>query len=286
MTSKSDVPTTMDATIHAPGIDFKETFASGQTFAFAPNGGGYWGVVDNRPAWADDGQKLIRCRAEDEAFWRGYFEPDKDYSDILAPFLESDPALAACVKAFAGIRILRQPVWEALCAFIISANNHQRRIESIYRKLSARFGRQIIWGGRSFYGFPSPEALAGADEQALRESGLGYRAPYMATTAGMVAAGFSLDLDAMEYGDALKHLTKLSGVGEKVADCVLLFASRHTVAFPVDVWMERVLKAHYGFEGSRAAMKKEAQLRFGDYAGLLQQYLFHGARTGLLSMEP
>jgi N-glycosylase/DNA lyase len=259
--------------------------ASGQTFAFFPGAGGSWGVSDGRPVWVGAGAKAIRCRAEDEAFWRKYFEPDRDYAEMLAPYLGSDPALAACANAFAGIRLLRQPVWEAVCAFIISANNHQKRIESIYRRLSERYGGRIIWEGRTFYGFPSPQRLAQVGEQALHEAGLGYRAPYIASTAATVADGFSLDLDAMEYEAALAHLTQLRGVGEKVADCVLLFASRHSRAFPVDVWMERVLTARYGFGGTRAKMKKEAQGRFGDCAGIIQQYLFHGARTGLLSVD-
>jgi N-glycosylase/DNA lyase len=227
----------------------------------------------------------IRRREEDAGFWRRYFDLDRDYSEILARYAAEDPYLDAQVRAYAGLRILRQPVWEALCAFIISANNHQRRIESIYRNISARYGSRIRWDelgmdeGIPLYGFPSPEALAGAGEEALRRTGAGYRAGYLAAAARMIAEGFSLDLDGMDYETALRHLTQLPGVGEKVADCVLVFATRHSCAFPVDVWIERVLRDVYGMCGSRKAIKREAQARFGEWAGVVQQYLFHGARN-------
>jgi N-glycosylase/DNA lyase len=280
-------PPSEPVAIAAGAIDFDETLASGQTFAFNAESGGYVGIVDGRPVRISGcsdsvAENTVHCRGEDEAFWRHYFSLDGDYSELLAPYLASDPILAACVRAFAGIRILRQPVWEALCAFIISANNNQRRIENIYRGMAARWGDAVLWEGRTFHGFPSPQKLASVGEEALRELGAGYRAPYLATTAAMVADGFLLDLDGMDYAAALAHLVKLPGVGEKVADCVLLFASGHTCAFPVDVWIERVLENHYGLKGTRAAMKKAAQVRFGVHAGILQQYLFHGARSGII----
>jgi N-glycosylase/DNA lyase len=233
----------------------------------------------------------IRRRDADAGFWRRYFDLDRDYSEILAPLLAGDPYLAAQVRAYAGLRVLRQPVWETLCAFIISANNHQKRIESIYRNISARYGAPIKWevlGIREeipLCGFPSPEALAGAGEEALRRLGAGYRARFLAATAQMVADGFSLDLDGMDYEAALRHLTQLPGVGEKVADCVLVFSTRHSCAFPVDVWIERVLRGPYGMSGPRKAIKREAQARFGEWAGVAQQYLFHGARNSNMEIS-
>ncbi|MDR0469086.1 MAG: hypothetical protein LBH09_03845 [Peptococcaceae bacterium] len=268
-------------------INFNDTFASGQTFAFTFDGGSFWGVSDGKPVRVGcfpnyNAENMIYCRRKDEAYWRKYFDLDRDYAELLQPYTAADPVIASCTDAYSGIRVLRQPVWETLCAFIISANNHQRRIESIYRNIAMRWGEQIHWEGRTLYGFPSPQILAIAGESALREAGAGYRAPYLAATAEKVADGFPLDMDSMDYKAALTSLMKLPGVGEKVADCVLLFSSRHSCAFPVDVWMERVLRAHYGFEGSRSAIKKKAQAKFGAHAGILQQYLFHGARSGVI----
>jgi len=176
---------------------------------------------------------------------------------------------------------LRQPVWETICAFIISANNNIKNIKNAYQRLSRQYGEAVAWDGRAFYAFPAPPALAGASEAELRSLSLGYRAPYLLETAGAIAADGLPDLDAMPYEQALKYLMKLRGVGEKVADCVLLFSTAHMRAFPVDVWIERALREHYGMEGSRGALKRRAQSLFGDSAGLAQQFMFHGIRNRL-----
>ncbi|MDR3121249.1 MAG: hypothetical protein LBU58_07955 [Clostridiales bacterium] len=287
-------------------FDLKATLASGQTFAFVPFDGGFLGIADKRPVWVREtrdaggsrsfgsGQVCpsprceLHCEPGDAGFWQRYFDLDSgDYAERLAPYTASGSSgggeyLAACVRAYPGLRLLRQPVWEALCAFIISANNHQKRIESIYRAISARRGDPAALGDRAIFAFPGPEQLARASEAELREAGAGYRAPYLLDTARRVAEGFALDgLDAMDYESALAALTTLRGVGEKVADCVLLFSTRHGRAFPVDVWMERTLRERFGMSGPRRALKREAQAVFGEDAGLAQQYLFHAARSGL-----
>ncbi|MDR1059866.1 MAG: DNA-3-methyladenine glycosylase 2 family protein [Clostridiales bacterium] len=264
-------------------IHLDGTLASGQTFAFVPHNGGYLGIAGEKPVWVSEagGALTVRCRRGDAPFWRGYFDLDRQYGDLLEPFARSDPMLAACARAYPGMKLLRQPVWEAVNEFIISANNNQKRIERIYRGISARFGRLVEWEGQALHAYPSPQALAAAPVEALRELGAGYRAPYLAETASMIAGGFPLDLDAMGYDDALKHLMRLRGVGEKVADCVLLFSTRHGRAFPVDVWMERVMTEWYGETGSRHELKRAAQEKYGELAGIAQQYLFHGARTGI-----
>ena len=188
--------------------------------------------------------------------------------------------LARCVGAYGGLRLLRQPVWETICGFIISANNNVRRIETIYRRISEKFGESLDWDGRRFYAFPSAEVLADAGDEGLRSLGLGYRAPYIRETARAIADGGLPGYDDMEYGDALKSLTGLRGVGEKVADCVLLCATRHQEAFPVDVWIKRAMNVYYGMDGSNRALKREAQDLFGRAAGLAQLFLFHGIRSG------
>jgi N-glycosylase/DNA lyase len=276
--AKDGVAVFRERAIHLDG-----TLASGQTFAFVPHEGGYLGIAAGKPVWAAEGggELTVKCREGDAQFWRRYFDLDRQYGELLEPFIRSDPKLAACARSYPGMKLLRQPVWEAVNEFIISANNNQRRIEKIYRAISARFGAKAMWEGRELHAYPSPQALAAVPESALRELGAGYRAPYLAETARMVAGGFPLDLDAMDYEAALKHLMRLRGVGEKVADCVLLFSTRHSRAFPVDVWMERVMTEWYGEEGSRSKLKRAAQEKYGELAGIVQQYLFHGARTGI-----
>ena len=242
----------------------------------------YAGAVDARPVLigGDHGAYEIMCRAPDKAFWTQYFDLGRSYERILSPFL-GNAFLAECVKAFGGLRLLRQPVWETVCSFIISANNSINNIQAIYKRLSYRFGDAVNWAGRTFYAFPSPDRLAAVGEEGLRTAKLGYRAPYLLETAQAIAADGLPDLDGMGYDQALKYLRGLKGVGEKVADCVLLFSTRHQNALPVDVWIERALHDYYGMSGSRHAMKLDAQNYFGDAAGIAQQFLFHGIRSNI-----
>jgi len=274
-------------------FDLRSTLASGQTFAFHEDGGSFFGIADGRPVQirqAGDGAYEILCPDADADFWRRYFDLDNSYDKIIKGFVDSclqksyeagGVFLSACIRGFGGLRLLRQPVWETVCAFIVSANNRQKRIESIYGRLSYAFGRPIEWAGRTFHSFPPPESLAASDERAMREIGLGYRAPYLIETARAINKRGIADLDGLTYEEALKYLISLKGVGEKVADCVLLFSTRHRVAFPVDTWIDRALREHFGMEGSRSAIKREAQDLFGESAGLAQQFIFHGMRTGI-----
>ena len=287
--------------------DMRATLASGQTFAFTEEGGSFYGIADGRPVEirGSDGGYDIIFPPGDAGFWRRYFDLDRPYDAMLKPFLGQNDGTAAgstfsaqgesalstgcgsaflskCVGAFGGLRLLRQPVWETLCAFIISANNNLKRIGSIYRRISGAYGAAVEWAGRTYNAFPAAGALAAAGEQGLRGAGLGYRAPYLLDTARAAAAGGLPDLDAMAYGDALKYLMKFRGVGEKVADCVLLFSTSHQQAFPVDVWIERALRERYGMDGTRRELKLEAQKMFGGAAGVAQQFLFHGMRSNLI----
>ena len=289
--------------------DIRATLASGQTFAFTEADGGFSGIAGGRPVEISergDGGYEIKSRPGESGFWRRYFDLGGVYDGLLMNFIDGGAGndadevkatclddiygadvrcntgrgfLTRCVNEFRGLRILRQPVWETVCSFIISANNHQKRIESIYRNTSAQFGCAVEWGGRRYYAFPSAQSLASLDEFAFRALGYGYRAPYILETARTIAAEGLPDLDAMGYDEAMSYLLKLRGVGEKVADCILLFSSGHQNAFPVDVWIERALREHYGMEGTRRKLKLSAQAMFGGAAGIVQQYLFHGMRT-------
>lgn len=183
-----------------------------------------------------------------------------------------------------GLRILRQPPWEALVAFLLSQNNNTVRIGKLVRAVCETFGARQAAFGRTLYAFPGPERLASAGAEALRALGTGYRAAYIEKTARMVADGFPLDaLADMPYGDAHRRLMELPGVGPKVADCVLLFGCGHLSAYPVDVWVARLSRAWLGIDGKTGvALAEAARARFGENAGILQQYLFHCARLGLI----
>ncbi|HWR22439.1 MAG TPA: DNA glycosylase [Feifaniaceae bacterium] len=264
------------------GVDFETTFFSGQTFSWAHADGGYIGCVENNAAYLDAGSNTLHWAGPaDDAYWARYFDLSRDYAAVFSAF-QDDVYIRQAYARYGGMRVLNQPLWETLCAFIISANNNIKRITSIMARVRANLGGPLLAGGHTLYAFPDAGKVAGAGEPLLKELGLGYRAAYILHTAQRVQEGFDLSaLPRIGYVEAQKALVGLPGVGEKVADCVLLFSCGYTRAFPVDVWVKRVMRVLYGASGSNAAIKAQGCARFGADAGLVQQVLFHGARTGL-----
>ncbi len=263
-------------------------FECGQCFRFdADSEGVYTGVAHAHALKVrerDGGLFLYPVtQAEFDAIWRDYFDLSASYADIERGF-ESDATLAGTVECARGMRLLNQERFETLISFIVSANNNIGRIKKIIVALCERAGESFSCEGREYFAFPTPEAIAALSEEELYACGAGYRAPYIIETARAVADGFDLDsLCGEDYADAKKRLCSLKGVGPKVADCVLLFSCMKRSAFPVDVWMGRVLERMYGFvpKNDREATAF-AREHFGEYAGIAQQYLFHYARTNRL----
>ena len=192
-----------------------------------------------------------------------------DYGAIRDRLSAADPVLAEAARYAPDIRILNQDPWEALCSFILSQCNNIGRIKGLVNRLSRTWGSPIIEGNRAF---PTPEALAQAGETELRKAGCGFRAPYVAAAARSAAEG-KLDWETLRrlpLDEARGELTKLPGVGPKVADCALLYGLHRLDAFPMDVWMKRAMKTL--FPGKSPA-------EFGRCAGIAQQYIFHYSRN-------
>lgn len=218
-----------------------------------------------------------------EELLTAYFDVSTDYNALVENILRVDPALKEVVCGSAGLRILRQEPWETLVSFILSAHNNIPRIKRMVRHLCAAFGSPATWHDKTVYTFPAPPALADASVEDLRRLGLGFRARYVKEAARAVAAG-DLDLAALAglpTQAARKRLLALSGVGPKVADCVLLFSLGKTDVFPVDVWVKRALERLY-FNGKPVparALQDFAVRRFGDLSGLVQCYVYSWARA-------
>jgi N-glycosylase/DNA lyase len=176
-----------------------------------------------------------------------------------------------------GLRVLRQPYFETLISFIISANNNVGRISRIVETLCERYGEPVLGG----WDFPTAEKLATLTTDELKACGTGYRADYISGTAMMICEGFSLDAVAdMPYEQAREKLTTLPGVGLKVADCVALYGMGFSRSFPLDVWMRRVICGVYDYSGKNDKdMRRFVDTTFGEHAGIAQQYLFHYARN-------
>ncbi len=260
---------------------------SAQCFHWARAGAWYGAVVGGAPVWLSraDGGILAEGDA-DPAALRRYLDLDRDY-DAVAGAFDGVPAARQAMAMFPGLRVLNQPPWEALVSFILSANNNVARIRGLVGALCRELGPRFDTPRGTLFGFPAPQALAACPQERLRAMKVGYRAPFLVDTARRVAEGFPLDaLRAMDYDAAHAALTTLPGVGDKVADCVLLFGCGHAEAFPVDVWVARLLRCWFGFgEMSRRAMARAARERLGPHAGLMQQFLFHAARTGAMALE-
>lgn len=263
-------------------VDLETALFSGQTFSWTRAEGGYIACIARNAAYIDAASGMLYWAGDaDDAYWKCYFDLERDYAAVFAPF-HADAYIQQAYARYGGMRILNQPVFETLCAFIISANNNIKRITTIMARIRERLGEPVLLNGHTLYTFPDANAVADAGEALLKELGLGYRAAYLLETAQRVQNGFDIAaLPHIGYEEALKALISLPGVGEKVADCVLLFSCGYTRAFPVDIWVKRVMRVLYGASGSNPAIKARGYVLFGADAGIVQQVLFHGARMGL-----
>lgn len=275
--------------VHIQGVtDFcpDHVFDCGQAFRWKKGDIGYTGVVNGKVITAtyDTEKQLLvleNCSLDDyHNLWKNYLDLERDYGQVKAE-LSCDPILKEAVAYGYGMRVLNQDPWETLISFILSANNNITRIKGIIDKLSIKYGSEIVWDGKSYFSFPTPESLANAEDSVLKECGCGYRGRYIKNTANMVASGLlsPYEIKEMPYEEAHKEIQRFTGVGDKVADCILLYSMGKSEAFPVDVWVKRVMEYFYiGHPVPIKEIKIIAAKQFGKYAGLAQQYLFYYAR--------
>jgi N-glycosylase/DNA lyase len=264
-----------------PGFDLRLTLNCGQVFHWLPRGGGWLGMIGDEPCHLEQhGDRLFVTPGMEEKAHR-YLALDHDMERILAS-LPREEAMSAAAAATSGIRIIRQPFWECVATFITSAQKAVPHITAISHTLRQRFGRAVKFGDEILHAYPTPSALAALEESDLRACALGYRAKNLLKTARMVAGG-EIDLDeiaSLPTDAALIELTRLAGVGEKVANCALLFAYERLDAVPIDVWIARILRETYRKRRSTPAQLKQfANRHFGPFAGYAQQMLFHHARS-------
>ncbi len=253
-------------------LSLRETLDCGQCFRWREQGGGsFSGVVRGRAATVRmDGDSLVISGAKeaDRAMWADYFDLGLDYAKIKDELSRVHPVMADAVRYAPGIRILNQEPFEALISFIISQNNNIKRIAGIVHRLCGSFGGEIADG---VYAFPTAERLAALSPDDLEPVRAGFRHRYIIDAAQKVADG-TVDLEAIRalpYDEARTALMQITGVGVKVADCVLLYGLHRLDGFPLDVWMKRAMVVLFDGMSPRA---------FGEYAGIAQQYIFHYSR--------
>ncbi|MFQ5874210.1 MAG: DNA-3-methyladenine glycosylase family protein [Dehalococcoidia bacterium] len=268
-------------------LNLAHTFECGQAFRWRRVGEWYYGVVFG---------SIIRIRqsllglefhsypapGEEIAYrLRYYLRLDDDLPSIYEQ-ISIDDRMRGAIGQFFGLRLLRQDPWECLLSFICSINSNISRISDSVESLCQRLGERLELDGQVRYSFPNPRQVMGVGETGLRIMGMGFRARYMAGTARIVCEeGYDLEgLKELSYEDAKKELITLPGVGDKVADCVLLFSLNKLEAFPIDRWVRRAIEDWYlkGERYSYEEIRQWAVGRFGPYAGYAQQYLFHRRR--------
>ncbi|MEI8064148.1 MAG: DNA glycosylase [Verrucomicrobiota bacterium] len=261
----------MPERINVADFDLAASLMCGQAFRWTVGADGWFtGVVGQRVYRLRQTGKLLEGDID-----RHYLGLDVSLLDIVATFPD-DVALQKSVRRYWGLRVLRQEPWETLASFIASSTKQIVQIRQIVETLARRFGQQLETDA---YAFPSATTIAGATLPQLRACKLGFRAEYLLTAARMVDRGeLNLEaLPALEYERGLEELTKIHGVGEKIANCTLLFSLGFDQAFPVDVWMQRALH-RLGWRAKKITRRQVLE-HFGPYAGWAQQYLFLSERS-------
>lgn len=273
-------------------FELKDIFDCGQCFRWnTEEDGSYTGVFGKNILNVKRDGKDINfkgiCDGNIEDIIYDYFDLNRDYERIKETLSEIDENMKKSVLYGKGIRILNQDLWETIMSFIISANNNIPRIKGIIERLSKKYGSKISFNGKEYYTFPTPEQLRDVTVEDYRKLGLGFRDIRLYETTQMIL-NKDVDLEKLKENkntqEVRDELLKLSGVGPKVADCILLFSTlKRFEVFPIDVWVRRVMNELYiKNEDETKVNKKEieklAHAKFGNLAGIAQQYLFYWKR--------
>ncbi len=271
-------------------FNLKDIFECGQCFRWnEQDDGSYTGIwKENVVNVKKEGEDYIFtgiCKSGNlEEEIKEYFDFNRDYEKLKKELSKIDDYMKESIKYGKGIRILNQDLWETIISFIISANNNIPRIKGIIERLSEKYGKKIECRGKKYYTFPTPEELKDVTVEEYRKLGLGFRDIRLYETTKMILER-KVDLKELEENsntiEVREKLLTLSGVGPKVADCILLFSTlKRFEVFPIDVWVRRVMNDLYiknedETKVNKKQIEKMAQDKFGNLAGLAQQYLFN-----------
>ena len=265
-------------------FNVKDTLECGQIFRFKPHKEGFLVCSLDKCAYVynTDKEAVIECLRQDECYFYNYFDLDNDYDLIVQKAIDTKiPIVEKSARIGKGIRILKQDKIEMLFSFMISQNNNIPRIKTIINKLCKNLGERLTFLGEEYYSFPSVQKMAETPLEFYKEIGLGYRAEYVLELAKTLNNGYDFSsLTKLSTTSLKKELIKIKGIGEKVANCVLLFGFNRTDSFPVDTWIEKVYRENFnGEERDINKITKYFLNLFGDNSGYVQQYLFYYKRS-------
>lgn len=275
-------------------FDLDHIFDCGQCFRWTKQeDGSYTGIafgrVVNMQVAGDNKDELVIdgcCEEDFNNIWWTYLDMGRDYGAVKVTLAEGDDIMARAIESGTGIRILKQDLWETMVSFIISQNNNIPRIKGCIEKLAKLAGEKAgEYGGEEYYNLPTPEVLSKMTAEDLAPIRLGYRAPYLIETAKQVISKGGMAVVAAELAaidnpdEACEYLRQFQGIGPKVASCIALFGLARLDAFPIDVWVRRVMNRLYNIEEKDIkGMSAYAKEHFGENGGIAQQYLFYYIR--------
>ena len=269
-------------TLYVKDFNLKATVESGQIFRWDLLDGWYYITVGDSILKIKQTDDKIIYESGNEGFNIPYFFDleNAGYSEMLRRISSRSALVKSAVESYRGLRIIRQDPWECTASFICSSFSNIKRIKANLNTMARKFGEKISMDDYGSYTFPTAIALSG-NLKLLESCGLGYRAKYLFEASRAVSNGFDIGrIEKLPYEEAMRKAMELSGVGRKVADCILLFSLGFSEAFPVDVWMERVMRHDLGEVTLKMSqILDSARDKFGADAGYAQQYLYHYARN-------
>lgn len=268
----------------------RDIFECGQCFRWnEETDGSYTGIFGHNVINVQEEKDIVItgiCDGDIKDICKNYFDLDRNYEEIKETLSLIDDNMKESIKYGEGIRILNQDLWEMIISFIISANNNIPRIKGIIERISAKYGQEIKFRGTSYYTFPTIDELSQASVKDLKDLGLGFRDRYVFETTKKIKEG-KINLENLKQeptNEVRKQLLTLTGVGPKVADCIMLFSTlKRFDVFPVDVWVRRVMNDLYIHNEDETKVNKKqiqeiARDKFGALEGIAQQYLFYWKR--------
>jgi len=275
---------------HNQQFSLDQTLGCGQVFRWDRTEDGWWyGVIGERVIRIRQVGVRLTFEGAPASFITHYFSLDVDLLPILAS-IDRDPFIHTAISQCTGLRLIRQPKWECLVSYICSTNSNIPMIRRRIATIAQQFGKEITFEDKIYYTFPDPLTISCSEENILTDCKLGYRTPYVLDTACVITdvKQWGDSISALPFEDARRELMKLKGVGPKAADCILLFAFQKYEAFPVDVWIRRIMQQNYIKTLSTTStltlweydtIRRFAKNHFGEYCGYAQECLY-AAREG------
>jgi len=262
-------------------INIDNSINSGQVFLWEKNGNDWYGI-NGQDILKINKNGIIKSLLNSKT---NFFRKNDNMQEIIKS-ISKDEIVKKSVKQYVGLRIFKQDPFQCMISFIISSNSNIQKIKSSLEKISKKFGTKVKIQNKEFFLFPKPEKLAKASIKEIKKCGVGYRAPFIKQASKMIVLkkiNFKY-LEKCDYQEAKKKICVIPGIGNKVADCILLFSLNKLEAFPLDTWMIKILEKYYSNQfniETKTITEKQYQILhekivnyFGPYCGYAQQFLF------------